>query len=37
MLRLRDFDPEAQEEIDADIQKERLARAESYRRQRRGE
>ena len=37
MLRLREYDPEAQREIDADIQKERMARAESYRRQRRGE
>ena len=37
MLRLRDFDPEAQGEIDADIQKERLARAAAYRRQRKGE
>lgn len=37
MLRLREYDPEAQRQIDADIQKERMARAESYRRQRRGE
>ncbi len=33
----REYDPEAQRQIDADIQKERMARAESYRRQRRGE
>ena len=33
MLRLREFDPEAQAEINADLQAARLARAEAYRKQ----
>ena len=33
MLSLREYDPQAQMEIDADIRQERLARAEAYRKQ----
>ena len=32
MLRLRDYDPAAQAEIDGDIRQDRLDRAEAYRR-----
>ena len=32
MLRLREYDPEAQLQIDADIRQDRLSRAEAYRR-----
>ena len=35
MLRLRAYDPDAQQQIDADIRNDRLARAEAYRRARR--
>ena len=32
MLKLRQYDPEAQAAIDADIRQDRLERAEAYRR-----
>lgn len=32
MLRLREYDPEAQTQIDEDIRQDRLSRAEAYRR-----
>ena len=32
MLRLREYDPEAQMQIDEDIRQDRLSRAEAYRR-----
>lgn len=31
MLRLREYDPETQQEINADILRDRLSRAEAYR------
>lgn len=36
MLRLREYDPEGQAEIDADLRQDRLDRAEAYRRRKEG-
>ncbi len=33
MLRLRDYDPEVQVEIDEDVRRDRMARAEAYLRE----